>query len=163
MGQAMRILLVLLALSGLALAAVVTDPADPTHGCLPDKPEWLTPPEDAAVQGPPAPGYYWVNGDHSIWASAGWAEAGQSSFEALQDGVKIGWFRPAGEQLVVLGKRLDAPAPPLETHLPCCYPTRFQASGLYFPTGGCWLVMAVSKHRDMAFVVWIKPAGWAGK
>jgi hypothetical protein len=68
----------------------------------------------------------------------------------------MGWFRPAGETLTITGQRLDAEAPPLEAEIPCCYPTRFQATGLYFPTEGCWEVNAAAAESELSVVVWVE-------
>jgi len=75
----------------------------------------------------------------------------------MEDGVKVGWFRPAGAELTVTGQRLDEETPSLEADFPCCYPTRFQAAGLYFPTEGCWEVTARAEDASLTFVVWIEP------
>ena len=74
-----------------------------------------------------------------------------------EEGLKVGWFRPAGAALEITGQRLDAPAPPLEAHIPCCYPTRFQATGLIFPAKGCWEITATAAESELAFVVWVEP------
>lgn len=116
-------------------------------------PAWIKPPDDAAVQDPPEFGYYFVNDDRSIWASAWWTDQEDSPLRASEDGIKMGWFRPAGAVLEVNGQRLDAQAPPLEADIPCCYPTRFQATGLYFPTEGCWEVKAKAAESELSFVV----------
>jgi hypothetical protein len=118
---------------------------------------WAKPPEDPAVPDPPAYGYYFMNQDRSIWASAWWTESEEYSLRAGEEGNKIGWFRPAGAKLVITGQRLDAKAPPLEAEASCCYPTRFQASDLYFPTEGCWEVTARAEDRELSFVVWVEP------
>ena len=145
-------LLAILALTGL-LAACSNSAA---QECPLTQAKWVKPPEDAAVNDPPAYGYYFVNDDRSIWASAWWAESEEFALQAGEEGNKIGWFRPAGAALTVTGQRLDAKAPPLEFEAPCCYPTRFQASGLYFPTEGCWKVNAQAEDRELTFVVWVK-------
>lgn len=126
--------------------------------CPVTEPEWLLAPDDAAVQGPPAYGYYYVNEDHTIWASAWWSKTGEAAYHlrAGQDS-KMGWFRPAGADLQITGERLDGQAPPLEADVPCCYPTRFQATGLYFPTEGCWEVTATAAGSSLAFVVRVYP------
>ena len=110
--------------------------------CPITEPDWALPPEDSAVQDAPAHGYYFVNEDRSMWASAWWTKQDENYLRAGEEGIKVGWFRPAGPELEVTGQRLDAQAPPLEFHAPCCYPTRFQASGVGFPTPGCWEVTA---------------------
>jgi len=97
-----------------------------------------------------------VNEDRSIWASAWWTETEDSPLRASEEGVKVGWFRPAGAALEITGQRLDGTAPPLEAHIPCCYPTRFQATGLFFPTG-CWEVAAKAAESKLSFVVWVEP------
>jgi hypothetical protein len=53
----------------------------------------------------------------------------------------------------VTGRRLDGQAPALEAEFPCCYPTRFQASGLYFPAEGCWEVTAKAADSVLTFIV----------
>jgi hypothetical protein len=118
---------------------------------------WIKPPEDAAVQDPPAFGYYFVNEDRSIWASAWWTGHEEYPLRAGEEGNKVGWFRPAGATLEITGERLDGQAPPLESHIPCCYPTRFQATGLSFPTEGCWKVTARAAESELSFVVWVEP------
>jgi hypothetical protein len=45
----------------------------------------------------------------------------------------------------------------MEVHIPCCYPTRFQSSGLYFPTEGCWEVTAQAGESELVFVVRVEP------
>jgi len=118
---------------------------------------WVKPPEDSAVSGSPAYGHYYVNDDRSIWASAWWVGHEESYLQPGEDGIKTGWFRPAGETLEISGQRLDGQSPPLEAHAPCCYPTRFQASGLAFPTAGCWEVNAKASESVLSFVVWVAP------
>lgn len=128
-----------------------------TTACPVTEPVWLKPPADAAVQGAPGYGYYFMNDDRSMWASAGWTKDEGYRLQATEDGIKVGWFRPAGATLEIVAKRLDAQAPPLEAHIPCCYPTRFQATGLYFPTGGCWEVTAKAADSELSFVVRVEP------
>jgi hypothetical protein len=122
------------------------------------EPVWARPPEDSAVEDPPGFGHYFVNEDRSIWASAWWADEGGSPLRVSADGLKVGWFRPAGATLAITGERLDATAAPLSAHVPCCYPTRFQATGLYFPSEGCWKVTARAAGSELSFVVWVEPA-----
>ena len=123
------------------------------NACLLSEPLWMKPPEDSAVLDPPVYGDYFVNEDLSIWASASWA----TGLNVAKEWIKVGWFRPAGAELVVTGHRFDGAAPPLQFEAPCCYPTRFQASGLYFPRGGCWEVTAKAADKEFSFVVWVKP------
>jgi hypothetical protein len=135
----------------------VTDNTSAKNSCPLTEAIWVKPPEDNAVLNPPAYGNYFVNEDQSIWASAWWTESDEFALQAGEEGNKIGWFRPAGAELVVMGQRLDAKAPPLEFEAPCCYPTRFQASGIYFPTEGCWEINAQAEDLKLTFVVWVEP------
>jgi hypothetical protein len=124
--------------------------------CPVSEPVWAKPPEDAAIPDKPAYGHYYVNEDRSMWASAWWAESAEQ-LRVSKEGVKVGWFRPEGAKLEITGQRLDAKAPPLDAHVPCCYPTRFQATGLIFPTEGCWEVTARAEDSLLSFVVWVEP------
>ena len=162
---------ILYILCGLILTACsVADPADsdptatapPTASiaeavCPVTEPAWVKPPEDEAIPDPPVFGYYFANQDQSILASAGWIEMDEVYLRAGKEGIKIGWFRPAGATLEISGERLDAPAPPLAAHVPCCYPTHFQSSGLVFPTEGCWQITAKAADSELTFVVEVEP------
>ena len=133
------------------------DDASTKNSCPLTEPKWLMPPEDAAVNTSPEYGYYFVNKDQSIWASAWQVRDEESAFRTGDEGNKIGWFRPAGAELMITGRRLDAQGPPLEAKTGCCYPTRFQASAVYFPTEGCWEINAQAEDRKLSFVVWLEP------
>lgn len=146
------LLLSLVACTGAPAAKGTSDKA-----CLLTEALWMKPPEDAAVLDPPAYNDYFVNEDRSIWASASWATEVETGLNVAEEWIKVGWFRPAGAELVVTGQRLDGKAPPLEFEAACCYPTRFQASGLYFPAAGCWGVTAKAADKKLSFVVWIEP------
>lgn len=124
--------------------------------CPVTEPAWLLAPEDSAVLNPPAYGYYYVNEDSSIWASAYWPRE-EYALRAGKEGNKMGWFRPGGVPMEVTGRRLDGEAPTLEAEFPCCYPTRFQASGLYFPTEGCWELTAKAADSVLKFIVKVEP------
>ena len=57
-------------------------------------------------------------------------------------GMKFGWYRLTNGYLKITGRRLDAPAPPATgLTFPGAYGTTgFNASGVTFPTEGCWQV-----------------------
>jgi hypothetical protein len=108
----------------------------------------------------PAPGYFFVNADQSIWASASWREQARVYPRASEEGnrgMKVAWFRPEGAELEISGRRIDKSAPPLEAYVPSGYPTRFQATGLAFPTEGCWQITAKAAQSELSFVVWVDP------
>jgi hypothetical protein len=123
-----------------------------TETCPVTEPAWVLSLEDAAILDPPAYGYYYVNEDSLIWASAYWPRE-EYPLRAGEEGNKMGWFRPAGAPMEVTGRRLDGQSLALEAEFPCCYPTRFQASGLYFPAEGCWEVTAKAADSELTFVV----------
>ncbi len=125
--------------------------------CLITEPAWVKPPVNSAVSGSPEFGFYYVNEDRSILASAWWFGQEENYLRAGEEGIKMGWFRPAGAELEIIGRRIDAERPALETHVPCCYPTRFQAAGLIFPTEGCWEVTGKADARVLTFVVSVQP------
>ena len=125
--------------------------------CPVTRPDWFKPPEDSAVSGTPEFGHYYVNADESMIASAWWTGQEEEYLRAGDQGLKTGWFRPAGVELVITGYRIDGEAPPLDGHAPCCYPTRFQAAGLLFPTEGCWEVNSKAADSELTFVVWVAP------
>ena len=101
--------LVLFALAGLSLMgctavnpeelAASSPTPNPESTCPVTEPVWAKPPEDSDVDGSPAYGYYFVNKDRSMWASAWWAEQEENYLWAGEEGVKVGWFRPAGATL----------------------------------------------------------------
>jgi hypothetical protein len=104
------------------------------------------PPDDPNAD-PFGYGPWQINQGRTIWAT--W---GMDRLKAGPKGNKVLWIRPAGTQITVSGRRLDATAPPMKATLPCCYPTGFQASGLHFPTAGCWRVDALAGTNKLTFV-----------
>jgi len=135
---------------------IVVSACSGAEQCPVTEPVWILAPDDSAISNPPAYGYYYVNEDRSILASAWW-KGQEEDFLIPGEGLKMGWFRPEGATLEITGQRLDGQAPPLEASIPCCYPTRFQATGLNFPTEGCWEVTAKAADRELSFVIMIEP------
>ena len=152
-------------LSFLALLAVGCNTATPgppeatrlAADCPVTQTEWFQPPEDDAFSETPEFGHYYVNSDQSIIASAWWTEEPESYLRAGPNGIKTGWFRPAGAELIITGYRLDDASQVLDAHVPCCYPSRFQAVGLMFPSEGCWQVQAKAGESELSFVVFVFP------
>jgi len=137
-----------------ASPSIVNTSASP---CPVTEPVWIKPPEDAAISDSPAFGYYFANEDRSILASAWWIGQEDYQLHVTEEGIKLGWFRPGGTPLRITGRRLDAKAPALQADIPGTYPTRFQATGIYFPTEGCWEVTAEAEDSELTFVVWVEP------
>jgi hypothetical protein len=147
--------MVLISLAVLSWATPGVEAAGPGSGCTVTEPIRAEPPRDPNAD-PFGSGPWYVNADRTIWA--GWDAV---RMVAGEDGNKVLWIRPAGKDLTVSARRIDAEAPPAKVSLPCCYPTGFQASGLSFPTEGCWKVSAKAGTSELTFVTWVKPASRA--
>lgn len=106
------------------------------------------------------------HGNGSLWIALWWPRRGvlagiapDGSAEATieADGsihLKVGWYRGANGKLRIGGRRLDATASPLRAHVPDGYGARgFQATGLIFPTVGCWHVTGTVGRASLTFVV----------
>lgn len=71
-------------------------------------------------------------------------------------GWKLGWWRDVRGTLEISGRRLDADAPPLGARVPEGYGSiGFQASGVSFPTEGCWLVTGRIADAELSFVTYV--------
>ena len=71
-------------------------------------------------------------------------------------GMKFGWWREVDGRLSITGRRLDAPAAPARADVPAGYgATGFQASGVYFPTEGCWEVTGTVGTTTLTFVTFV--------
>jgi hypothetical protein len=74
--------------------------------------------------------------------------------------MKFGWWRVASGRLHITGQRLDGPAPPARAHVPDGYgDTGFQASGVDFPTEGCWEVTGTLPTTSLSFVTFVIKKG----
>jgi hypothetical protein len=64
---------------------------------------------------------------------------------------------PAGWNCSLLARRrLDGPAPPLRADVPAGYgQAGFQASGVDFPTEGCWEVTGAVGGATLSFVTFV--------
>ena len=91
---------------------------------------------------------------------AGRLPDGSSYAEVMPDGgiaAKLGWWRGAIGELTIRGERLDASAPPLRADIPDGYGrTGFQATGVIFPTEGCWKVVGSVGRASLTFVVLVR-------
>jgi hypothetical protein len=85
---------------------------------------------------------------------------GSSYAEIEPDGsivAKLGWWRGVAGRLSIRGERLDGSAPALRADVPAGYgPTGFQATGLTFPTAGCWRVAGSVGRARLSFVVLVR-------
>jgi len=71
---------------------------------------------------------------------------------------KFPWWRLVSGDLTITGRRLDAPAPPLKSFVPEGYgEIGFQASGVTFPSEGCWQLTGTVAHSSLTFVTLVIP------
>jgi len=66
---------------------------------------------------------------------------------------KVGWWRAGSGRPVITGGRIDGDAAPLRAHVPSGYSAGFQATGLTFPTTGCWRVRGSYGGASLTFTV----------
>ena len=128
-----------------------------------------------------SPGYH---GNGAVW-TAPWTE-GKAVFEPGGPGsvepdgslaMKWPWWWAVPGQLVVQGRRLDAPAPPLRAETPSgrrldvtlplsgefrvadTTPHGFMPAALIFPTAGCWEVTGTVGEASLTFVTLVVKVG----
>lgn len=118
---------------------------------------------------PPFPGEDFNYGNRylgvAMWSNGRLAASrrGRSTWgQTMPDGTvyaKLGWFRGVPGRLHIHGERLEAPAPPLRASVPAGYGSRgFQATGLTFPTRGCWRVVGTIAGHELELVVFVTHA-----
>jgi hypothetical protein len=117
--------------------------------------------EPATFQPPPGVeqdvlfGWASSHGNGQLWVG-GLGEHGVITETPQADGwigVKLAWWRIPEGQLRITGHRLDAPDRTLRAFVPDGYePVGFQASGVYFPTEGCWQVEGRVGTTTLTFV-----------
>ena len=152
---------VALGLVGIAVgvsSAARTDPvrqAGTAKTCAVTLPHGPEPPAAARAALPPIPPAF--DGNGRLWVKL-WPLGVIVARPVVVDpsgaiDVKVPWWRGVAGKLKVTGTRLDAPAPPLESNVPNGYgPEGFQATGLIFPTEGCWKVTGRVGTARLVFV-----------
>jgi hypothetical protein len=100
-------------------------------------------------------------GNGRLWVGGLWPDgviaAGPEFIQADGSvGMKFGWWRAVPGGLRITGRRLDGPAPPLRADVPAGYgQAGFQASGVDFPTEGCWEVTGAVGGATLTFVTFV--------
>lgn len=152
-------------LIGALLAASLTGcggdrPAGPAAGTVAAERCPVTVPRDVGPPGVSPDDFFgWASsyGNGRLWVGGLWPSGviNAGPEYVAKDGsvgMKFGWWRAAPGKLAITGRRLDAPAPPARGFVPDGYgDTGFQASGVDFPTEGCWEVTGGVAH-DQAHV-----------
>lgn len=139
--------------------AATSRSAPPARGCPVTLPRPWTPP--AGVSQGALFGSDYAHGNGKLWVGGLWPagviEAGPGFVN--QDGsvgTKFGWWRNVRGHLQITGQRMDLMAPPLRASVPAGYGvTGFQASGVIFPTEGCWRVTAKAGPATLTFVTFV--------
>jgi hypothetical protein len=95
-----------------------------------------------------------VHGNGSLWVSISGENVVVGDPEASGAvTAKFPWWRGVSGALRIEGRRLDRAAPPLSANIPDGYgATGFQASGVSFPTVGCWEVTGRAGSASLTFV-----------
>lgn len=122
----------------------------------------ITRPPDPPMTPPPSimettivPNMFWY-GNEGLWVVL--------PVDGVMWSRKVMWWRTIPGQLSIEGKRLDAPSPPLEASIPAGYgDIGFQASGVVFPTTGCWEIIGKITDKELHFVVMVIPPPTASK
>ncbi len=74
--------------------------------------------------------------------------------------IKFGWWRGVHGRLIIEGRRLDGPAPPLQARVSNGYgDIGFQASSIAFPTPGCWEITGMVGTTRLSFIVRVTELG----
>ncbi len=135
----------------LATPATPAPPATPAFACPATQPNGSTPPGERPASSNHGNGALWV----ALWPEG---TVIIPADQAQRDGslaVKFPWWRGPGVRgaLTITGRRLDAPAPPFTANIPGGYgDTGFQATGIIFPTYGCWEVTGRAGDASLTFV-----------
>jgi hypothetical protein len=105
-------------------------------------------------------GWQSAYGNGSLWVGALWPHGVViiTPDNVDQDGrleMKFGWYRLTSGFLTITGRRLDASAPPASGTASGYGLTGFNASGVIFPTEGCWQVTGRVGRVTLTFVTFV--------
>ena len=140
--QMLLIGLTLMSLGGPAADVVQVKTAE----CEVSRPVADRPPDDPHASSFASPNAIWyANDERTLWAWW-WGKTSTGGYKVL-------WLRPVGAELKIGGQRLDGEAPGLRAQIPDGYRHSFQASGITFPSAGCWEVVASAGDARLKFVV----------
>lgn len=102
-----------------------------------------------------------ATGNEGLWVGALWPNGVLAVEPAFVNadgsiGMKFGWWRIASGRLEITGRRLDGSAPAVSGDVPDGYgATGFQASGITFPTEGCWEITGTVAGASLTFVTFV--------
>ena len=120
--------------------------------CTVTKPNGNTPPGEHSCPDCFGNGALWT----ALWPDGKVAFSRGGPGFVAEDGslsMKFPWWRGVRGKLTITGRRLDAHAPPLRARIPEGYgDIGFQATGVIFPTVGCWEVTGKAGDASLRFV-----------
>lgn len=138
-------------------AQAATSPVRAPSACPVTIPNGSSPPSER-----PSPYYYGNGALYTVLWPRG--EVSIRPQDVQPDGVlemKSPWWRGPRVvgRLTIEGRRLDAPASPLQARIPDGYgDTGFQSTALLFPTEGCWEVTGRTGDANLTFVTLVTKA-----
>jgi hypothetical protein len=105
-------------------------------------------------------GWQRAYGNGSLWVGALWPHGVVIITPDNVDpdgrlGMKFGWYRLTSGFLTITGRRLDAPAPPASGRTSGYGLIGFNASGVIFPSEGCWQVTGRVGRVTLTFVTFV--------
>jgi hypothetical protein len=151
-------------------AATTNEVPDTCPVTRPYQTSLLVPPYPYSAK--PFPGSFWFGTDR-LWTSlptdGAWRGLrGYTPNDATLRQKLFYWRQGYGRYerpaIVITGRRLDSPAPPLQVDRPYrgwggwVAPNRdqsFMVAGINFPTLGCWEITGRYKDDELTFVVWV--------
>ena len=163
--SAAMLISITVATAGGAADRATPSPMATPFDCPISQPNDNGPPPDSGGEGGYANDALWTT--LTMWSEQPGLVPAPNDAHLHSDGsvneLKWAWYRYVPGTLTIEGRRLDAPALPLEAWVPDGYGDRgFQVSGITFPSNGCWEVTGRVGEDSLTFVLLvIWPDGFA--
>lgn len=138
------------------VSSTAVEDVEGAAGCAVTEPNGSTPPGEQPSARHHGAGQLWT----VLWPEGTVRVEADQVMEDGRLGMKFPWWRGVVGELSISGRRLDAPAPPLEAEVNDGYgESGFQASALFFPSAGCWEVTGRVGEHALTFVTRVEVAG----